>query len=63
MSRRGGYQAGAAVLGVLAAIGVVVAAVTIGVAESWAAEPRRLAVRRACSTRAWPAPRRRLPTR
>jgi hypothetical protein len=34
VSRRGGYQAGAAVLGGLAAIGVVVAAVTIGVAEA-----------------------------
>jgi hypothetical protein len=37
MSRRGGYQAIATalgVLGVLAAIGVAVAAVTIGVAEA-----------------------------
>jgi hypothetical protein len=34
VSRRGGYQAGAAVLGGLAAIGVVAAAVTIGVAEA-----------------------------
>ncbi len=34
MSRRGGYQAHAAVLGVLAAIGVVVAAVTFGVASA-----------------------------
>ena len=34
MSRLSGYQAGAAVLGVLAAISVVVAAVTIGVAEA-----------------------------
>ncbi len=34
MSRRGGYQAGAAVLGGLAAIGVIAAAVTIGVAEA-----------------------------
>ena len=34
MSRRGGYQAGRAALGVLAVIGVVVAAATIGVAET-----------------------------
>ena len=34
MSRRGGYQAGAAVLGGLAAIGVVVATVAIGVAAA-----------------------------
>jgi V8-like Glu-specific endopeptidase len=34
MSRRGGYQANAAVLGVLTLIGVVVAAVTIGVASA-----------------------------
>jgi hypothetical protein len=34
MSRRGGYQANAAVLGVLAAVGVVAAAVTIGAAET-----------------------------
>ncbi len=34
MSRRGGYQAHAAVLGVLAAIGAVVAAVTFGVASA-----------------------------
>jgi len=34
VSRRGGYQAGAAVLGGLAAIGVIAAAVTIGVAAT-----------------------------
>ena len=38
MSRRGGYQARAAVLGVLAAIGVVVAAVTFGVTEARSAD-------------------------
>ena len=45
MSRRGGYQAGTAALGVLVAIGAVAAAVTIGVAETGgAAQPAGLSV-------------------
>jgi hypothetical protein len=39
VSRRGGYQAGAATLGVLAAISVVAATVTIGVASAGRAAP------------------------
>ena len=45
MSRRSGYQAGAAPLGVLAGIGVLAAAMTIGVAEAGGtAQPARASV-------------------